>query len=125
MSLFGCAPEPGGRATFPLVSRSPLPSHYVPVATIDEMRCEHMVLFLVGWGEDANHEALVTDVLKQYKGDAITNAELTFFSIPAIVYNQSCARIQGTVVKRSDTGPAGAGTPPPLSVPHPAPEVTP
>ena len=95
----GCAPAIGGRASFPILSKAPLPG-YAPVTTIDEKRCSHVVLFFAGWGEDSNHEALITDVLQKHKGDAIVDAELTFFSIPAFFYNQSCARVKGTVVRR-------------------------
>ena len=103
----GCAPEIGGRASFPVLSRTTLPNYYEPIATVDEKRCSHVLLFFVGWGEDENHEALVTDILSRHKGDAIADAELTFFSIPAVFYNQSCARVTGTVVRRS----AGAAVP--------------
>jgi hypothetical protein len=101
LSSIGCAPEIGGRASFPVLSRATLPNYYEPVTTIDEKRCTHVILFLVAWGEDPNHEALVSDLLSQYKGDAIADAELTFFSIPALVYTQSCARVRGTIVRRT------------------------
>jgi hypothetical protein len=109
----GCAPALGGAASFPIVSRTTLPNYYEPIATVDEKRCSHAVSF-VGWGEDSNHEALVTDILSKHKGDAIINAKLTFFYIPAIVYYQSCARLVGTVVRRSVGVPAapGAGSAP-------------
>jgi hypothetical protein len=106
----GCAPAIGGRASFPILSKAPLPG-YAPVTTIDEKRCSHVVLFFAGWGEDSNHEALITDVLEKHKGDAIVDADLTFFSIPAFFYNQNCARVRGTVVRRVAEAPAPAGAP--------------
>jgi len=113
LSSSGCAPEIGGRASFPVLSRATLPNYYEPVTTVDEKRCSHVLLFLFGWGEDSNHEALVTDILSTHKGDAIADANLTFFAIPALFYNQSCARVTGTVVRRT-----GASTPvTPASVP--------
>src|SRR5688500_15982732 len=57
----GCAPELGGRASFPVLSRATLPGYFEPIAAVDEKRCTHNVLFLVTWGDDTNHEALVTD----------------------------------------------------------------
>lgn len=99
LALGGCSPHVGGLASFPVLSRAPL-SGYEKVAVVDEKRCSHIVLFFVGWGEDSNHEALVTDLLTQHEGDAIADAELTFFSIPAFFYNQSCARVRGTVVRK-------------------------
>jgi hypothetical protein len=108
----GCAPAIGGRASFPLMSRATVSGYDQPVATVDEKRCSHIVLFLFAWGEDPNHEALVTDVLAKYKGDAITDAELTFYSIPAVVYTQQCARVTGTVVRRSASGSLHTGVQP-------------
>ncbi|HVH46301.1 MAG TPA: hypothetical protein VM925_28365 [Labilithrix sp.] len=108
---FGCAPEIGGRASFPVLSKATLPNYWEPVATVDEKRCTHVVLFFWGWGEDSNHEALVTDILSKHKGDAIADAELTFFSIPALVYHQNCARVTGTVVRRTAAGTAPASAP--------------
>ncbi len=109
--LAGCAPEIGGRASFPVLAKGSL-SGFERVAEVDEKRCTHVVLFFFGWGDDSNHEALVTDLLEQHKGDAIENAELTFFSIPALVYNQSCARVRGTVVRRAGGGAAPVASPP-------------
>jgi hypothetical protein len=97
----GCSPEIGGRSSFPILSQGTLPPSYEAVTKVDEKRCAHQVLFLVGWGDDPNHEALVTDILTKHKGDAIANAELTFFTIPAFFYNQGCARVKGTVVRRT------------------------
>jgi hypothetical protein len=57
----------------------------------------------------------VTDLLEAHEGDAITNAELTFFYIPAILYNQNCAVVKGTVVRRS----SASAQPPPESEPQP------
>jgi len=102
--ILGCAPGIGGRASFPVVSKAKIPDGFEKVAQVDESRCTHVVLFFWAWGEDANHEALVTDILEKYKGDAIAEAELTFFYIPAILYNQSCAEVKGTVVRRSSSG---------------------
>jgi len=110
----GCAPEIGGRASFPILSRQPLPGYTERVATVDEKRCTHVVLFFVAWGDDPSHEALITDVLKQHNGDAITDAELTFFAIPAFFYNQSCARVRGTVVRRAGGAAPPANGPPPV-----------
>lgn len=106
LAMSGCAPELGGRASFPVLSKATLPNYYEPITTVDEKRCSHVVLFLVHWGEDDNHEALVTDILAKHKGDAIIDADLTFFTIPALVYHQTCARVTGTVVRRT------AGAPP-------------
>lgn len=78
-----------------------MPPGFEKVADVDEKRCTHVVLFFWAWGEDPNHEALVTDILEKNNGDAIVNAELTFFYIPAILYNQSCAEVKGTVVRRT------------------------
>jgi len=97
----GCAPGIGGRASFPVLSTAKIPPNFEKVADVEEERCTHIVLFFWAWGEDENHEALVTDVLEKHKGDAIINAELTFTSIPAILYNQTCAVLKGTVVRRS------------------------
>jgi len=99
-----CAPELGGRASFPLVSRSSL-SAYERIAGVDEMRCAHNAVILVWWGDDANHEALISDILERYKGDAIGDAKLTFHSIPALLYNRLCARVEGTVLRRRGTAP--------------------
>jgi hypothetical protein len=113
--LAGCAPEVGGRASFPVLSRSPLPAYSERVATIDEKRCTHVVLFFVAWGDDANHEALISDILTEHKGDAITDAELTYFSIPALFYYQNCARVRGTVVRRAGgAAPTAPSGPPPV-----------
>lgn len=100
LGLLGCAPAIGGRASFPIVSRGTLPAGFERVVEVDEKRCHHVALFFWVWGDDANHEALVTDILDKNGGDAIADAELTFFSIPAVVYYQVCARVKGTVVKR-------------------------
>src|SRR5690242_20011686 len=89
----GCAPEIGGRASFPILSQGTLPPSFEPVTKVDEKRCGHVVLFFWAWGDDPNHEALVTDILTKHKGDAIANAELTYYSIPALLYNQGCARV--------------------------------
>lgn len=86
-----------------MVSRAKIPSGFEKVADVDEKRCSHVVLFFWAWGDDSNHEALVTDILEKHHGDAIVDAELTFFYIPAIVYNQNCAEVKGTVVRRSST----------------------
>jgi hypothetical protein len=96
-----CTSELGGRASFPLVSAARLSG--TKIADVDEERCFHQVLFFFGFGEDSNHEALVTDLLERHGGDAIVNAELTFTLIPALVYQNQCARITGTVIRR---GPA-------------------
>jgi len=106
-----CAPGMGGRASFPVVSRAKIPSGFEKVAEVDEERCSHVVLFFWAWGDDENHEALVTDILEANKGDAIVDAELTFTYIPAILYNQSCARVKGTVVRRSGATPETATEP--------------
>jgi hypothetical protein len=103
--VFGCAPGLGGQASFPVVSKANIPSGFEKVAEVDEQRCSYGVLLFWAWGDDANHEALVTDILEKYKGDAIANAELTFFYIPAVLYNQSCAVVKGTVVRRSSSAP--------------------
>jgi hypothetical protein len=107
--LLGCAPGLGGRASFPVVSKAKIPEGFVKVADVDEERCSHIVLFFWAWGEDENHEALVTEVLEKYKGDAVVNAELTFTLIPAVVYQQSCAVLKGTVVRRaSESAPVAS-----------------
>jgi hypothetical protein len=121
IGVAGCAPELGGRASFPILSRAPMPGNYQPVATVDETRCWHQVLFFFGWGEDQSHEALVTDILAKYDGDAITHAELTYHAIPAILYNRGCARVMGTVVRKT-AGPQAveapvSATPPPVATP--------
>jgi hypothetical protein len=105
-----CAPEIGGRASFPLLSRRPLPAaEYEKVATVDEQRCAHLVLFLFGWGDDANHEALVSDILAEHRGDLITDANLTFTQIPALFYYRTCAHVEGTVLrKKGASAPAPA-----------------
>jgi hypothetical protein len=103
-----CAPGLGGHSSFPIVSQGKLPGGFERVAEVDEQRCSYNVLFLFGWGDDANHEALVTDILEKNHGDAIVDAELTFFYVPAILYNQMCAVVKGTVVRRSSTGAASA-----------------
>jgi hypothetical protein len=109
--LFGCAPGLGGRASFPVVSKAKMPAGFVKVADVDEQRCSHIVLFFWAWGDDENHEALVTDILEKYKGDAIVDAELTFTVIPAVVYHQSCAVLKGTVVRRSsESSPAASNS---------------
>lgn len=106
--IFGCAPGLGGRASFPVVSKAKIPEGFVKVADVDEERCSHVVLFFWAWGDDQNHEALVTDMLEKYKGDAIIDAELTFTLIPALVYQQSCAVLKGTVVRRASGAPPTA-----------------
>lgn len=112
---FGCAPGLGGQASFPVVSKGGVPNGYEKVADVDEMRCSYNVLLFWAWGDDPSHEALVTDMLEQHKGDAIANAELTFFYIPAVLYNENCATLKGTVVRRS-----GVSTPAPVeSAPKP------
>lgn len=117
--LLGCAPQIGGHASFPVLSKSSLPG-YERVTQVDEKRCSHVILFFAGWGDDANHEALVTDLLQRHQGDAIADAELTYFSIPAFFYNQSCARVRGTVVRR-----VGGAAPPPAGAPAAPPPVLP
>jgi hypothetical protein len=101
LGVSGCAPGIGGRASFPVLSTAKVPPNFEKVADVEEQRCTHMVLFFWAWGEDENHEALVTEVLEKHKGDALINAELTFTQIPAILYNQTCAVLKGTVVRRS------------------------
>ncbi len=93
-----CTSELGGRASFPLVSRGLLSG--TKIADVDEERCSHQVLFFFAFGEDSNHEALVTDLLERHGGDAIVDAELTFTMIPALVYQNQCARVTGTVIRR-------------------------
>lgn len=115
----GCAPQLGGAASFPILGRAPLPGNYQPVATVDERRCWHQVVFFM-WGDDQNHEAIVTDILAKYGGDAIADAELTYHSIPAVLYNRFCARVSGTVVRKTAPppvapAPAPAPAPPPPS----------
>jgi hypothetical protein len=110
MALAGCAPEIGGRASFPVLSKGTLGSYWEPIAQVNEKRCSHAILFIAGWGKDSNHEALVTDILAKHKGDAIIDADMTFFSVPAVFYNQQCARIRGTVVRRSGA-PRGEAAP--------------
>jgi hypothetical protein len=112
LAALGCAPEIGGRASFPVVSRKSLQG-FERVATVDEMRCTHFVFIFAAWGDDPNHEALISDILSTHKGDAIADADLTFFSIPALLYNQQCARVQGTVVRRA----RGDAPPPPAPAP--------
>lgn len=116
LTAVGCAPEIGGRATFPVMSKGTLPG-YTPVGQVDEKRCTHVVLFFAGWGEDANHEALITDILVKHQADAIGDAELTFFSIPAFFYNQSCARVRGTVLRRGAAGVERPAEMPPVGPP--------
>jgi hypothetical protein len=116
-----CAPEIGGKASFPLLSRAQPLAGYENVTTIDEKRCTHVILGLVAWGDDANHEALITDLLSKHKGDAIAYADLTFFSIPALFYNQNCARVTGTIVRRSGGGGAAAAGGRPATEPSPPP----
>lgn len=106
--LFGCAPGIGGAASFPVVSKAKIPAGYEKVTDVDEQRCSYNVLLLWGWGDDSNHEALITDILERTKGDAIVDAELTFFSVPAVVYNEYCAVVKGTVVRRSSASAAPA-----------------
>jgi hypothetical protein len=110
LGLFGCAPGIGGRASFPVLSTAKIPPNFEKVADVEEQRCTHIVLFFWAWGEDENHEALVTDVLEKHQGDALINAELTFTSIPALVYNQTCAVLKGTVVRRSSASAKAAST---------------
>jgi hypothetical protein len=101
LGVSGCAPGIGGRASFPVLSTAKIPPNFEKVADVEETRCTHIVLFFWAWGEDENHEALVTEALEKHKGDALVDAELTFTNIPAIVYNQTCAVLKGTVVRRS------------------------
>lgn len=112
-AMAGCAPAIGGLASFPLLSKGTLPNSYRPVAQVDESRCVQSVLFLFAWGEDSNHEAIVTDLLQRHQADAIVDAELTFTSVPAFVYTRDCARVTGTVVRRVARAQ-------PLSAPEPA-----
>jgi hypothetical protein len=113
LSLTGCATGVGGAGTFPLVSRAN-PTGYERLAKVDETRCTHRLLLFFQWGDDANHEAIVTDVLAEHDGDAIVEAELTYRFIPTIIYDQYCARVTGSVARRTgglrsaaDSGPAG------------------
>jgi hypothetical protein len=99
-SITACTSELGGRASFPLVTRGDPYGHEQVVAHVDEQRCHYGLLVFFAWGEDENHEALVTDLLEKYDGDAIVNAELTFTFVPAILYTQNCARIVGEVVRK-------------------------
>lgn len=103
----------GGRASFPVVSKAKIPNGFEKVAEVDEERCSHSVLLFWAWGDDENHEALVTDILEAHHGDAIVDAELTFTFIPAILYNQSCARVKGTVVRRSSGSTPSPAAPEP------------
>src|SRR5688572_3896842 len=79
--LMGCAPTLAGKASFPVLSRASLPSGFEKVAEVDEQRCTHLALFFWSWGDDVNHEAIVTDLLEAHDGDAIADAELTYFQI--------------------------------------------
>jgi hypothetical protein len=99
LSLWGCTTALGGDASFPVMSRNPLPGYDERVASVEEERCSYLLL-LVLWGEEANHEAVVTDLLARYDGDAITNAELTFEWVDALVYRHFCARVKGDIVRR-------------------------
>jgi len=101
--LAGCATGPGGHASFTVASvRNYTAADGVElVAHVDRSICNHNLLLLFGWGEAADHEYLVKSILDETGGDAITNAELKFTSIPAILYNQSCASVSGDVVRFS------------------------
>jgi hypothetical protein len=110
LAMSACTSELGGRASFPLVSRGELSG--TKIADVDEERCSHQLLFFFAFGEDSNHEALVTDLLERHGGDAIVNAELTFTLLPALVYSNQCARITGTVIRRAGARSAAPAVPP-------------
>jgi hypothetical protein len=100
LALSGCATGIGGQGSFPLITRARF-AGYESVAKVDETRCTHRLLILFNWGEDANHEAIITDVLADHDGDMLVDAELTYRLIPTIVYDQYCARVTGTVARRT------------------------
>ena len=107
LALSGCATGIGGQGSFPLVTRARV-AGYERVAKVDETRCMHRLLLLFHWGEDANHEAIITDVLSDHDGDVLVDAELTFRLIPALLYDQYCARVTGTVARRTGSTPKTA-----------------
>jgi hypothetical protein len=97
----GCVPAPGGAASFSVVSRKLLSAQdgVEMVGRIDKSLCSHVALFFIVWGEADSHEAIIQSELERLGADAITNAELTSTSIPAVVYNRQCARVVGDAIR--------------------------
>jgi hypothetical protein len=99
--LAGCATTPSGDANFSFASyRNYTKADGVEfVKHVERSMCSHAVLLLFGWGESPDHEYLIKTILEETGGDAITNAELEFSSLPLIVYMESCATVRGDVVR--------------------------
>jgi hypothetical protein len=104
----GCAQGPAGTASFSAVSKKIMDSKRVEVvAELDVSMCSHNALIVVAWGEQPNHEYLLRTALDEHDADALTNARLDFTSLPLLLYNQSCARLRGDLVRLTPGADAG------------------
>ena len=113
----GCATAAAGHANFSLASTKVYNEKdgVTILKHVDQERCQENAVLLFFWGDAPDHEYLIKTILEETGGDAITNASLTFTSLPLILYNRRCAEVEGDVVRFSKPGPG----------PGPAPVTTP
>jgi hypothetical protein len=109
----GCATSAAGHANFSLASTKVYNEKdgVTVLKHVDQARCQENAVLLFFWGDAPDHEYLIKTILEETGGDAITNASLTFTSLPLILYNRSCAVVEGDVVRFSKPGPAPGAAP--------------
>lgn len=97
----GCARAPAGMASFAFASTKILSTTdgVEVVGRVEKQMCAHNAVLLVHWGEQGSHEAIIQSELERLGADALTNAELTYTQIPALLYNRACAKVVGDAVR--------------------------
>jgi len=109
LALSGCAQGPAGTASFTVVSKKLMDSERSTVVEyLDVKMCTRSAFIFVTWGDTPNHEFLLRKALDEHHADALTNAHLDFTSLPLLLYNESCVRLRGDLVRLN---PSAGGTP--------------
>jgi hypothetical protein len=110
----GCATSAAGHANFSLASTKVYGEKdgVTVLKHVDEERCAENAVLLFFWGDNPDHEYLIKTILDETGGDAITNASLTFTSLPLILYNRNCAEVEGDVVRFAKPAAAAPASPP-------------
>ena len=110
----GCATAAAGHANFSIASTKVYgPKDGVEVLKhVDREMCIENAVLLFFWGDAPDHEYLIKTILEETGGDAITNASLSYTSLPLILYNRNCVEVEGDVVRFSKATSAPSGAPP-------------
>lgn len=117
----GCATAAAGHANFSMASTKVYgPKDGVELLKhVDREMCIEDAVLLFVWGDAPDHEYLIKTILEETGGDAITNASLSYTSLPLILYNRRCVEVEGDIVRFSKAGgtPSEPSSSPPSSPP--------